>query len=103
MTVSWVELLRRSGMSLDSLAEALHAADTAGLSRAVAPPWMSASDDTRLRFRRLARVAVDRLGGLDDRLLEQLLAGEGAHREQLAVQAKRIKELERRLEKLGAL
>lgn len=103
MTVPWVELLRRSGMSLDSLAEALHVVDTAGLPRTVAPSWLAAGDETRLRFRRLARAAVDRLGGLDDRLLEQLLAGEGAHREQLAVQAKRIRELERRLEALGGL
>lgn len=101
--MSWVELLRRSGVSLDTVGEALYDADTAGLSRSQAPPWLAAADETRLRFRRLARAAVDRLAAIDDRLMEQLLDSEGVLREQLALQAKRIKELERRLEELGAL
>lgn len=97
MSVSWRELLRRSGLTLDALAEALYDADTAGQPRHQAPPWLAAGDDVRLRWRRLARVAVDRMGRLDDRLLDQLMDSEGMLREQLALQARTIAELQKRV------
>lgn len=103
MSVSWVELLRRAGVSLDSLGEALYDTDVAGLSRVEAPPWLAAGPDKQLRFRRLARAAVDRLAPIEDDVLERLLDAEGKLREQLDQQAQQIKELQRRLEDLGAL
>lgn len=96
MSVSWVEILRRCGLSLDGLAETLYNADTAGQPRHEAPPWLACDPDQRLRYRRLARVAVDRLGGVDDRLLEQLMDSEGVLREQIALQARTIAELQKR-------
>lgn len=97
MSVSWHELLRRSGLTLDALGEALYDADSAGKPRHEAPPWLAAGDEVRLRWRRLARVVVDRMGRLDDRLLEQLMDSEGLLREQLALQARTIAELQKRL------
>ena len=93
----WFEILRRSGTNLDVLAEALYDADTVGRPRHEAPPWLDTNDDTRLRWRRLARVAVARLDRVNDHLVAQLIANETTSREQLAVQARRIAELERKL------
>lgn len=95
MSVPWEEVLRRSGLNLDALAETLYDAAVAGRTRIDAPPWLAAADDQRLMFRRLAKVAVDRLARIEDPLLEQLLDTEGKLREQLELQARRIAELER--------
>lgn len=96
MSVTWAEILRRSGLSLDALAEAIYDADSAGQARHDAPPWLAAGDDQRLRYRHLARVAVDRLSRVEDPLLERLMDAEGMLREQVVLQAKRIAELEKR-------
>jgi hypothetical protein len=99
MTVAWFDLLARCGVSLETLGEALYDTDRAGMGRNTPAPWRVAGDEVRLRYRRLARAAVDRLGPLDDELLTRLLDDEGVLREQLRQQARRIKELEGRIER----